>query len=272
MSDGSVIKVGVLVSYDWPLLRYALPLVYEGADLITLAIDRERRTWVGGEFNLPPEFYLLIESIDTENKIRLYEDNFYVPQLSPMECETRERNMLAAEMGLNGWHIQIDADEYILNFSRLVGKLKELGTNCGAVQINGLLLSLFKKVSGGFLVIAPSSSGFENLPVATNNPRYVKARGTHNQIISLSEFAIHQSWAREYDDIRTKLENWGHAGDFDSQSYLRIWEAIDNKNYKYISNFHPIWPELWPRLEYLEAENIESLIEEIRANEHHLNK
>lgn len=270
MTCNNNIKVGILVSYDWQLLRYSLPLVYEEADLITLAIDRERRTWTGGTFELPKEFYCLVESIDIRKKIRLYEDSFFVPQITPMECETRERNMLAAEMGLDGWHVQLDADEYVLNFSRLVKRLKDLGENCGPVQINGLWLSLFKEVNGGYLVLAPATSGFEIFPFITNNPHYVKARNTNNQTIKVPEFAIHQSWARSYADIKEKLENWGHAGDFDRESYLNIWDAIDNKNYKYLANFHPIWPELWPRLEYLEAENIESLISEIRANEHFL--
>jgi hypothetical protein len=33
-----------------------------------------------------------------------------------MECDTRERNMLAKYMGEGGWHVQIDADEYFADF------------------------------------------------------------------------------------------------------------------------------------------------------------
>jgi hypothetical protein len=33
-----------------------------------------------------------------------------------MENETRERMMIAQRMGEGGWHVQVDSDEYFLDF------------------------------------------------------------------------------------------------------------------------------------------------------------
>ncbi|MDP2088173.1 MAG: hypothetical protein Q8J84_02100 [Flavobacteriaceae bacterium] len=62
-------------------------------------------------------FYIL------KNKIEFYFDNFYVPKLTPMQCETRERNMLPKKMG-RGWLIPLDIDEYIYDFKTISNYLK----------------------------------------------------------------------------------------------------------------------------------------------------
>lgn len=46
-----------------------------------------------------PKVFEWVKSIDTEGKISIYEDDFYVPGLSNRENDTRERNMLARFMG-----------------------------------------------------------------------------------------------------------------------------------------------------------------------------
>jgi len=106
-----LIKVGFLVSYDYNYLRTSLPLVYAEADSVSLAIDKQRRTWNGGSFTIDDAFFEWLKSMDTKKKIRIYEDDFFDPNLSAIENDSRERNMLAKFMGEGGWHVQVDADE-----------------------------------------------------------------------------------------------------------------------------------------------------------------
>ena len=114
------IQVGFLVSYDYELLKNSLPRVYEESDTIILAIDKERKTWNGDSFSINDSFFAWIKEIDILNKVSIYEDDFYVADLSTMECEVRERKMLSEKMGIGNWLIQLDADEYFIDFEGFV--------------------------------------------------------------------------------------------------------------------------------------------------------
>ena len=89
-----MIKVGYLVSYDYNMLLTSIKQLYDYVDGIFIAIDRDRKTWSGNNFELPQSFFDEIKLFDSKNKIEFYFDNFYISELLPIECETRERNML----------------------------------------------------------------------------------------------------------------------------------------------------------------------------------
>ena len=46
------IHVGFLLSYDYELLKIALPPVYKSSDRIFIAIDKEYLTWSGNKFTV----------------------------------------------------------------------------------------------------------------------------------------------------------------------------------------------------------------------------
>lgn len=117
-----IIKIGFLISYDYQMLKTSLPLVYASADEIFLAIDYKRRTWSGNSFEISDDFFSWIEIFDKDKKIHIYEDDFYDPSLSVKDNDTRERNMLGIRMGSGGWHLQVDSDEYFVDFSMFVEK------------------------------------------------------------------------------------------------------------------------------------------------------
>ena len=79
------INVGFLVSYDYKYLKSSLPLIYEDSSSITLAIDINRNTWSGSTFNIDNSFFEWIKEIDLDNKISIYEDDFYKKELSSIE-------------------------------------------------------------------------------------------------------------------------------------------------------------------------------------------
>lgn len=259
------IKVGFLVSYDYSYLYHSLPLVYKSADKIILAIDKKRVTWSGINFTIADSFFEWIKQIDTEKKITLYEDDFHIPELNTTECDTRERNMLAKQLGDGGWHIQVDSDEYFVDFEGFVDYLRSLESRARneSIHVFTRFITLFKSVKNGFLVV---SGNTENIATATNKPDYYYIRNVQDITPVHSPFLVaHQSWARDPGEMEIKLKSWGHRNDFNVDSYFKLWQAIDEHNYKFMHNFHPLNPLFWQALQYIEAHDIQQLIDKIRT-------
>jgi hypothetical protein len=265
------IKVGFLVSYDWYLLKNSLPLVYTKADVIYLALDKKRLTWSGNTFDFDEyAFKEMIKTIDCDKKIYIYEDDFFVKGLTPMQCEVRERNLLAKEMGEGGWHIQLDADEYFLRFNEFTNFLKKIPLSQKEINICVVLINLFKKTEKGFLYTMHNE--LELIQVATNRPLYEHGRrnGYFNFISPF--FLLHNTWARNEEEIWQKISNWGHTSDFDTEKYFQFWKSVNEENFKNIKNFHPIYPSAWKALGFTEAKNIEELILKFSEKKFPLNK
>ena len=63
-------------------------------------------------------------TFDDKGKIEIYRDNFYDPQLTSIQNDTRERNMLYQYLGSGNWYIQLDSDELFVNFKGFTEVLK----------------------------------------------------------------------------------------------------------------------------------------------------
>lgn len=264
-----LIKVGFLLSYDYDFLRTSIPLVYKEADMIVLAKDYQSRTWSGTRFTIEPDFFDWLKLIDIDQKIKIYEDDFYRPELTLLENDTRERKMLGVYLGSGGWHVQLDADEYIVNFKGVVEflKTKSLFLKDPVKKSVNFCMNfhvLYKQVRGGYLYVKGKPEIYQ---VATNNPDYTACRKTNGIEISTGFDIIHHTWARKPEEVRMKLENWTHARDFDTKSYFNLWNAIDENNYKYISDFHPMVPGFWKSLDYTKAETLTEAIHTLSKKE-----
>lgn len=258
------VVVSFLVSYDAEYLKTSLPLVYDEADKIVLSIDKDRRTWTGNKFELPIGFMEWIQKFDSAQKIDILEDNFYVSDLEPRDLDKRQRQITAQHSGYdNTWHIQIDADEYCLNFEKLVWNLRreeKRRKDCRNILYMGKWISLFKKDKEGFFYI-DNDSNFETVPLAAEYPKYIGARKTDCEERKVFDvYLIHQTFARTEFELSKKLDNWTHSRDINSTSYLKLWKAIDRWNYKYLSNFHPTYAPTWKKLNYFSAQNLEEFI------------
>ena len=243
-----MIKVGFCVAYDWELLKKSVPRVYKHADLICLAVDKNRKSWAGNPYAFDDDaFYAFVQEVDTDKKITLYEDDFALPNLNSRQNGNRHRELIAEKMGAGGWHIQIDADEYFLDFEGFVGFLKQLLPNpTGKEKPFNVLanwLPLIKKVDDGFLYVDFLGKIPETAPFATTNPNYERAR--HNGYFNKysSYYVLHETWARGEEQLKFKISNWGHASEeLDEkalrESHLKIWRALDSRNYQVIKNIH----------------------------------
>jgi hypothetical protein len=255
-----VIKVGILISYDYEFVKTLLPIIYEHIEEIYFAVDIDKLTWSGEKFEIKDEFWSWLKDFDVANKIEIYEDQFYVPGLTAIQCDTRERNMLAKRMGTCDWYIQIDSDEYFVNFGKFIKKLHNFHPK-GPTTVACKVATLFKQVDNGYLVVAESN---EMLNFATNNPVYDAARNNDsgNVLVRWEDLVLHQSWARKPEEIYLKLHNWSHKDDFQVDSFYNLWNAVDAHNAHAITSFHPLIGAIWPKLRFLRGS-----IDEIRESE-----
>lgn len=257
------VKVGILVSYDYYMLKHSLPLIYEDADGILLALDENNTTWGGEKITIDPEFFKWIEEFDTQKKITLYYDNFYVPSITRMQMETRERNMMVEKMG-EGWNIQLDADEYFINFK---GFVKYLKTNKFIqkknTQICPYWISLYKEMEDGILYVKDP----EPFYCGSNNPHYTNGRNSKGQIKVYAPFVVlHQSWARNEQELAQKLNNFGHSIEFDIEAYMKLYRSFDKTNYHTALYVHPIHKKAWKELDFCPGNTIEEVIENLNKD------
>ncbi len=251
------IQVGFLVSYDYELLKNAIPQIYKESDTIFLAVDKERKTWNGASFKITEDFFKWIKIFDVDDKIEIYEDQFYCPELTAMQCEVRERKLLGEKMGVGNWLIQLDADEYFLDFKSFVTFLKSknyLLNNPARtpVQISPFLINLYKRVNGGFLYVNQATK----IMAVTNYPDYKLGRNTKKQIIYQNSLILHECLSRTKEELLMKFSNWGHDVDVNVDSFIKKWEIVNENNYKNLSDFFYLEPHKWKSLAFVKGDTL----------------
>ncbi|CAM3952834.1 MULTISPECIES: hypothetical protein [Flavobacterium] len=255
----SKIQVGFLVSYDYELLKFAIPPIYEDSDTIFLAIDKNRKTWNGSDIQIDSSFFEWIKTFDTQNKIEIYEDEFYVSGLTTMECEIRERKLLAEKMGIGNWLIQLDSDEYFFDFKSFTKYLianNHYLTSKKQIQICCFKINLYKNVKGGVLYV----DKFDKFMVATNIPNYKVGRHGKCRSIYVSSIALHDCLSREREDLIKKLDNWGHNGDIDKESFMKKWDTVNETNYKDHEGFFYLEPMHWKTLQFMKGNSLSEIL------------
>ena len=221
------IHVGFLLSYDYEKLKKSIPPVYEEADRIFIAMDKDQRTWSGEVFDINPVFFEWLKAFDVERKIEIYKDDFYDSNLKAIENDNRERHMLSLKMGIGNWLIQVDSDEYFLNFKKFIKDLRQYDSylenpKTKNIQIAAYLINLYKHVDGGILFVKEPTRGI----MATNYPNYRVARNTRKRIVYTQNLLLHESIARDEDELVLKLDNWGHNIDIkDKDAFLNKWRT-----------------------------------------------
>lgn len=262
-----MIKVGYLLSYDYNMLLTSIKQLYDYVDRIFIAIDKDRMTWSENYFELPQSFFDEVKLFDSKNRIEFYFDSFFVAGLSPIECETRERNMLLKKMG-KGWLIQLDVDEYIYDFKKVAKYLNKywylaLFPKLTPIAFQGKLVTLYRQLPDGYLYIENN----ERFSFITNQSYYSYTRNNNKVRSHYTNInVIHQSWARTEDEIQMKIKNWGHRDDFDTQHYFEFWKNLSSSNFINYKNIHPIVPEVWDKLHFLPSDSICEFIEKYASN------
>lgn len=262
------IHVGFLLSYDYENLKKSIPPVYKESDAIFIAEDKEYRTWSGEKFEVSPSFYKWLKEFDTENKIQIYKDDFYLSELSAIQNDTRERTLLSEKMGVGNWLVQVDADEYFIDFGNFVKTLRQYDhflTNPKKkpVQIAGFLINMYKYTDNGLLYVDNPTK----VLLATNYPKYTLARQNRKRIIYTDNLLMHECISRNEKDLMTKLTNWGHSKDFDVEQYVEKWRSVNKENYKQMQDFFYLQPEGWKTLDYIDSKNLDEIKKQLNSNQ-----
>ncbi len=251
------IKVGYLISYDYEYFFTSVEYVYKHVDEIFLAIDKDHYTWSGKYYEISDDFFERLKKLDINNKIKIYKDSFYKQGLSPIECDTREREMLNKFMG-RGWKIQLDSDEYMPEFEKISEYLRKywyltLYPKWTPILFQARLITLIKKSDAGFYFVDNN----ESFPFATNQDNFTTARINYQiKNFNCEAYCIHQSWARSKSELEFKVVNWGHSGDFDVFEFVNKIDSITLENFKDFKNFHPLSPFRWSELNFQECRDI----------------
>ncbi len=254
------IHVGFLLSYDYAKLKHSIPPVYDVADHIFIAVDKDLRTWSGQNFEVDPAFFDWIKTFDAQNKITIYRDDFYDANISAIANDNRERHMLSLKMGIGNWLIQVDSDEYFLDFPKFVNDLRKYdhyleNPEKKQIQFSCFLINMYKYVDGGLLYVKVPTRGL----MATNYPSYKVARNTRQRVIYTDNVLWHESLARTESEIEFKLKNWGHNDEVDIDSFMEKWRRVNKSNYKSMRGFFYIQPEKWNELDFVEGTTIDQI-------------
>ncbi len=253
------IHVGFLLSYDYNKLKLSIPPVYKDADKIFIAIDENLNTWSGNKFEIEEAFFQWLEDFDVDKKIELYRDNFYVPELTGIQMDTRERHLLSLKMGIGNWLVQVDSDEYFLDFEKYVKYLRQYDSyldqpETHPVQISGYHIDIYKYLDDGILYVKNASK----VLLATNYPNYKLARQTRERIIYVDSFTLHESLSRSESELEYKLKNWSHREDV-NPIFLEKWKKASKDNYEDIKDVFYLNPKQWSALGYVPAKTLEEI-------------
>ena len=170
---------------------------------------------------------------------------------------------MAKAMGEADWYIQLDSDEYFLGFKQFVDFLNKIEVN-KFVNVICPSIILWKQIESGFLYIRFNKFvDYETHPIATNKPIYVASRATGYIDLRAPYYVLHQSWAREEEEMKFKLTNWGHNDQIDADRYINFWRDVDAANYHTIKDFHPIEGPVWPALGLINFKTPAELIAQI---------
>lgn len=245
------IHVGFLLSYDYDKLKLSIPPVYAAADRIFLAADENLMTWSGNKFEIDPQFFDWLEQFDTDKKIEIYRDNFYVPGLTGIQMDTRERHLLSLKMGIGNWLVQVDSDEYFLDFEKYVKELRKYDSYLDnpqdhPIQISGYHIDIYKYLDDGILYVKNTCK----VLLATNYPNYKYARQTRERIIYVDAFTLHESLSRSVEELEYKLKNWSHREDV-NPTFLEKWKSASKDNYKDIKDVFYLDATQWKELGYI---------------------
>lgn len=257
------IQVGFLMSYDYEKLKKSIPAVYQDADTIFIAIDEELRTWAGQKFDVDQRFFEWLSEFDIDNKIELYKDNFYVPELSAIQNDTRERHLLSLKMGVGNWLIQVDSDEYFLDFKKFVQSIRRYDSfldnpEKNPIQIAGFLINIYKYLDDGLLYVDQPTK----VMLATNYPNYKVARKTKERIIYTDNVLLHECLSRTEDELRYKFSNWGHNDEI-NESFFDKWRIANKDNFKEVTDVFYLDPWKWKKLGYLPTKDVNQIKEYI---------
>ena len=169
-------------------------------------------------------------------------------------------------MGIGNWLIQVDSDEYFVDFKKFIADLRKydsylINPEKRPIQIGAFWLNLYKYTNNGILYVDKP----HKLVVATNFPNYKWGRQTKQRVIYTNTILLHETLSRTEEGIKFKIENWGHSHEVNND-FLDKWKKVNENNYKEFSNFYYIEPERWKKLGYFPTKTLNEIKQYVGQN------
>jgi hypothetical protein len=246
------------MSYDYELLKKSIPPVYALSDNIFLAMNHQQRTWSGNHFEVDPSFYDWLEAFDVDKKIHIYKDNFYVPEINGIKNDTRERYMLALEMGIGNWLVQVDSDEIFIDFEKFVKRLRKYDSyldNPKNTRYSSRFPHQRLQIPRRRFALHRQTHQTHARHELTN---YKVAKNTRERIIYAEDYILHEGLARTEEELLLKLNNWSHKHEM-NPNFLDKWRKANKDNYHEIKDVFYLEPEIWKDLAYLPSKDLTEL-------------
>jgi len=258
---------------------------YQHVREIAVSYDRDGRGWTGSPVRTH-ECLELLRQVDTDGKIRWVPGSFGSGDSSDyLGAETRQRRLALAEAS-NGadWVLQIDTDEILPNWTALEEVLTEASIR-KLPAVEWPMRVLYRRLRNGrYLEIATADrrTHFEYPgPIAVRpGVQLIEARRTDGdflrpvvfgdrsslqvqraserfehriELVAPPDAIVHNSWARNSKDIRSKISASGHNQGNRSWLYYYTRWLPSSFTWRALRRFHPLYPPLWPRLQISES-------------------
>lgn len=252
------------MSYDWDFIEPSVKSWIDHVDELIMGLDENRLSWSGKPFSIPADAPEKVRALSP--KIRLIEDYFYIAGLAPMECDTRERNLLSTYAQPGDWIVSVDADEIVINPECIKPFLQSQPDK--DVCVYGYWITVYKELQDSYLVVGQNDRPLlSDMVFATGVPEQFKiARLTSQKRVNCPAVFLHFSWARTEEELYRKLTNWSHSDDFDTDVHMAHWRTANETNYKSFKDFHPLEPAAWPQLIEIKKSDLHAVAESCVAD------
>jgi hypothetical protein len=257
MDKGSLVPKSAisLISYDAEYLIPSIKSYYPYVDEIVLGLDKDRISWSGNKFSFDEnKLWSELKKIDVDNKIHVIEDNFHSSKVA-LENDNHERNVLKGHCKYD-WIFSIDADEELIEPKNFFHKWCPIvAPYRHKLDISFTWFLPFKEFENEYLVIAnPDNRWFKGDTqgfATTKEKTYTYCRWTENKRVIHSPLAaIHWSFCRTQENLRKKLENFGHSDKTPNDPFFHNWSITNLSNYQNLTNFKSsgFGSNQWPKL------------------------
>lgn len=256
----------MVVQNDAETIEASLGSFYDYVEKILVSSD-PHRGWTGARI-IPDDTIDRVRALDRDKKIDVIEGNFY-RYSEPMRNETSQRQESLARLnraapGLE-WVVQVDADEVFIDFPSVITELN--GVPRSTLIVWWRWISLFQHLGDGRYLAVSDRVGnpfLERFPLAHRpNARLKRARVPHLPLKILRRYipyehsadmgkqgnrpVLHYSFAKSEARVMEKLKTWSHAHQLDPAAFFDLWKR-SRHSWDKITNFHPLYPPLWPAL------------------------
>ena len=267
-----------VLAADPAWIEASLAAYYDVVDKIVVSYDQDSKGWTGAPIDVEGCLKRL-RAVDPDGKLQFMSGHYARAGQEPMANDTHQRQCALDEAAQGAdWVLQFDTDEILPDISALLKVLEE--TRPEVVGVEWPMRVLFRFLGGtrflevcaqnkrdrfeypGPIAVRPGAvltdarrcEGNIDRMVVKGDDQSLQVRQspapgeTRRELFNGKHAIVHNSWARSPASIRAKIASWGHnEGRKSKLFYYTRWLPAP-RIWKLLRNFHPLAPDLWPRL------------------------